>query len=354
IANRKIIIGSVPKQQTFYCIDNTAICNATSTSIPPTITTKTFSKEKIWEQFPALSPATKPNVLPPLRKINHDIPIKDPNAKLPTHRIPIPIAYYSHLKEKLNKDLAVGRIQQSKSQYASPMFCVPKKDKTPRFVIDLKKRNANTEVRATKIPNQEVILNKMATAPFHSKIDLLDAYGQVRIDPESVKYAAFSTPFGVYESLTMEQGDTNSPHTFTRIMMNILWELIPENVLPYLDDIFIFSPTLEDHIRHIIKVCQLLQDNKFFASREKSDFFTDINTEIDVLGHTIKGHELFAAHSKIKTVNDFPAPTNKKELQSFLGTVNYLKQFAPSLQIHLSPLTDLLGKNVPWLWNDTH
>ena len=354
VFDRTLTIGSGSQTHTFHCMDREVTCNAISTSLTNlTITPSNFSKERIWKQFPTLFPATKPNTLPPFRKINHDIPIKDKEAKLPAHRIPIPINYYSHLKEKLASDLAVGRIRQSTSPYASPMFCVPKKDKLPRFVIDLKRRNSNTISRSTSIANQQAILAKMASAPYRSKIDLLDAYGQVRIEPDSVPFTAFSTPFGTFESLTMEQGDANSPHTFTRIMTDILWELIPDHVLPYLDDIFIFSNTMEDHIRHIIKVCTLLTEHKFFASREKSDFFTDINTEIDVLGHTIKGHELLAAPSKITKITDFPAPTNKKELQSFIGTVNFLKQFAPSLQIHLAPLTDLLGKNVPWQWTDT-
>jgi hypothetical protein len=104
IPNRTLYIGTL--KETFNTISKSSVtCNSTNTSSLVTITPKNFSKEKIWEQFPQLFPTVKPNILPLLRKINHDIPIKYLNGKLLHHCIPIPTSYYGHLKERLNQNL---------------------------------------------------------------------------------------------------------------------------------------------------------------------------------------------------------------------------------------------------------
>ena len=87
------------------------------------------------------------------------------------------------------------------------------------------------------------ILQTLAASKFRSQIDLSDAYFQVQIHPEHEHLTAFKTPFGMFNSRVMQQGDCNAPTTFSRLISHILHEYLGKFVFVYLDNIFIFSET---------------------------------------------------------------------------------------------------------------
>jgi len=123
------------------------------------------------------------------------------------------------------------------------MLCIPKKTGKLRTVIDCRKRNDNTVKDVTPFPDQDQIRMDVARARYRSKIDLSNAYEQVRAEPEDVKKTAFLTIFGTFLSQVMQQGDCNAPATFQRLMMVVLQEYIGRFIHVYLDDIFVFSNT---------------------------------------------------------------------------------------------------------------
>ena len=140
----------------------------------------------------------------------------------------------------------------------------------------------------------------MAKANFCSKIDLVDAYFQIRVKPEDEKHTAFKTPDGqMYNSRVMQQGDCNSPSTFMRIINHILQAFLGIFIFVYLDDIFIYSDTLEDHIDHIKQVCLKLWEHRLYASAKKSQFFAD---KLEILGHYIDNQGIHADPLKIEKI----------------------------------------------------
>ena len=125
----------------------------------------------------------------------------------------------------MTKNLDSGRIYPSSSSQASAMFCVPKpaNPQIARFVTDFRARNLNTVKDRYPLPHIPTILNRLSKANFHSKIDLMDAYFQIRVEPEDENHTVFKTPDGqMYNSRVMQQGDCNSPSTFMRIINYIL------------------------------------------------------------------------------------------------------------------------------------
>ena len=123
------------------------------------------------------------------------------------------------------KNLDSSRIYPSSSSQASAMFCVPKpaNPQIARFVTNFRAHNLNTVKDRYPLPHIPTILNCLAKAKYRSKIDLMDAYFQIWVEPEDEKYTAFKTPDGqMYNSRVMQQGDCNSPSTFMRIINFIL------------------------------------------------------------------------------------------------------------------------------------
>ena len=101
-----------------------------------------------------------------------------------------------------------------------------------------------------------------------------DAYEQICIAPEDVWKTAFATIAGMYVSHVMQQGDCNAPATFQRLMTSIFMEHIRVFVHVYLDDIFIFSSSVEEHEKHLQIVFDLLRKHKLYLSEKKVDLYS--------------------------------------------------------------------------------
>ena len=134
---------------------------------------------------------------------------------------------------------------------ATPLLCIPKKTGKLRTVVDCHQRNNNTIKDVTPFLDQDEIRMNVAQAKFCSKIDLSNAYEQICIEPSDVHKTTFSTVFGTFESNVMQQGDCNAPTTFLWLMTTIFHDVIGIFVYAYLDDLFVFSNTLEDHEKHL-------------------------------------------------------------------------------------------------------
>ena len=153
--------------------------------------------------------------------------------------------------EKIEKYTRSGWWEPKTVPQAAPMLCIPKKTGKLRTVIDCRKRNDNTVKDVTPFPDQDQIRLDVAKAKFRSKIDMSDAYEQIRVEPSDVKKTAFATVYGTYISHTMQQGDCNAPATFQRIMTMVFRKFIGRFVHVYLDDIFVFSNSIEEHESHL-------------------------------------------------------------------------------------------------------
>ena len=93
-------------------------------------------------------------------------------------------------------------------------------------------------------------------AKYHSKINLSNVYKQVRIEPEDIHKMGFATIYGTHESNVMQQGDCNAPATFQWLVTVIFQDEIGIYIHVYLDNLFVFSITLEEHEKHLECVFQ--------------------------------------------------------------------------------------------------
>src|SRR5216110_1053958 len=126
-----------------------------------------------------------------------------------------------------------------------------------------------------------------------------------------------------------------------QIINYILQSFLGIFIFVYLDDIFIYSDTLEDHIDHIKQVCLKLREHRLYASAKKSQFFVD---KLEILGHYIDNQGIHADLLKIEKIINWPTPTSRKKVERFNATVNYLSQYYNNLASCMAPLTALMGK----------
>jgi hypothetical protein len=167
-----------------------------------------------------------PNELPPVRGVNHHIPLIDDNKRYNYHLPRCPDALKPQLLEKIARYTRAGWWESVQTDQAAPILCIPKKNMTLRTALDGRKRNDNTVKDVTPFPDQDQIRLEVAGATVRSKIDFSDAYEQIRIEPEDVWKSAFATIYGTYVSHTMQIGDCNAPATFQRVMTMLFRDYI--------------------------------------------------------------------------------------------------------------------------------
>ncbi|CAH2049166.1 unnamed protein product, partial [Iphiclides podalirius] len=154
--------------------------------------------------------------------------------------------------------LEQGIIRPSESAWSSPIWVVPKKADASgkqkwRLVVDFRKLNDKTIDDKYPIPNISDVLDKLGRCQYFTTLDLASGFYQVEMLPDDISKTAFSIKHGHFEFLRMPMGLKNSPSTFQRVMDNVLRGLQNEICLVYLDDIIVFSTSLQEHIVNLEK-----------------------------------------------------------------------------------------------------
>jgi len=243
-------------------------------------------------------------------------------------------------KAEFDKLEAAGIVRRSKSQWASPLHMVAKKDGTWRPCGDFRRLNLVTKRDCYPLPNIQDFSSRLHGCTVFSTIDLVKGYHQVPVAAEDVPKTAIITPFGLYEYLKMPFGLRNAAQTFQRLMDHLFSGL--DFVFVYLDDILIASRTQEEHVHHLRQVFQVLQQAGLQINPEKCVFAAG---EVDYLGHRVTSSSLVPLPRHVEAVQNFPAPTTLQQLQRFLGLINFYRRFLPGIAGKLKPLTDALAGN---------
>jgi hypothetical protein len=236
--------------------------------------------------------------------------------------------------EAMEKD---GVIERSASPWASPLHMVPKKDGMWRPCGDFRRLNLVTEPNVYPLPNMLDFSNRLSGCTVFSKIDLRKGYWQVTVRPEDRKKTAIITPFGLFQFWRMPFGLSNAGSSFQRMMDCVLAGL--PFTYCYLDDLRVASVDLETHMQHLHLVFARLREFGLVINREKCTFAVDT---FEFLGHQVSAQGAKPLCSYVEVVEKRPPPTTVKELQMFLGLINFYRRFMPGAASILKLLTDAL------------
>lgn len=257
-----------------------------------------------------------------------------------------PEVHKKEVESQIQKMLAQNIIRPSISPWSSPIWVVPKKldasgKKKWRIVIDYRKLNFKTIGDAYPIPNIIDLLDKLGRCLYFTTLDLQSGFHQIEMDPEDISKTAFNCAgLGHFEFLRMPFGLKNAPSTFERCMENVLRGL--KNCAVYMDDIIVFSTSLQEHILALKEVFERLRSANFKLQLDKSEF---LKKEVNYLGHTVTPDGVKPNPDKVIAIQKFPLPQNTKQLKGFLGLLGYYRRFIKDFARLTKPLTKCLKKD---------
>ncbi|GBG81216.1 hypothetical protein CBR_g31888 [Chara braunii] len=251
------------------------------------------------------------------------------------------------LRAQLDDLLDKGWIRPNCSPY--PVLFVRKKNKDLRLCIDYRKLNAQTVKNAGPLPRIDDLLERLGGATYFSKLDLKSGYHQIEIQPQDRYKTAFKTRYGHFEWVVMHFGLTNAPATFQAAMTTEFRDLLDRSVLIYLDDILVYSRTLDEHIVHLRVVLDRLRLAKYKANLDKCEF---AKQELEYLGHFVTPKGIRPLADKIQAIVDWPQPRCTTDVRSFMGLAGYYQRFVESYSKVAAPLSRLQSPKVPFEFDD--
>ncbi|KAL6277398.1 hypothetical protein ACE6H2_020999 [Prunus campanulata] len=302
----------------------------------------------IVREFPDVFPDDLPG-LPPQRETEFTIellPGTNPIYQAPYRMAP---AELRELKIQLQELVDLGFIRPSVSPWGAPVLFVKKKDGTMRLCIDYRQLNKVTVRNRYPLPRIDDLFDQLRGAKYFSKIDLRSGYHQLRVREEDVPKTAFRTRYGHYEFLVMPFGLTNAPAAFMDLMNRVFRPYLDRFVIVFIDDILVYSKTLEGHKKHLRSVLRTLRRTELYAKFSKCQFWLD---RVEFLGHVISAEGIYVDPRKIEAVVNWVQPTSVTEIRSFLGLAGYYRRFVEGFSVIAAPLSRLTRKDVQFEWTE--
>ena len=265
-----------------------------------------------------------------------------------------PFAARKEIAHQLRSMQDQGVIRPSSSPWASPVVLVRKKDGSLRFCIDYRNLNSVTKGDTFPLPRIDDMLDQVGKSKFFSTLDLAAGYWQVQVHPDSCEKTAFITHQGLYEFSVMPFGLKNAPAVFQRLMQRVLMGLNPDKgpsfVSVYLDDVIVFSETLEDHLEHLRKVMKRFVKAGLKLKPSKCHFVCE---RVEYLGHIITPQRTKPNSDRVAAVQGYPVPASVKKVKKFIGLVSYYRKFIKGFAKIAEPLHLLTRKDVTFEWSSS-
>ena len=263
---------------------------------------------------------------------------------------PLPFALVDAVKEEIERNVARGILERvDSSEWAAPIVPIRKATGRVRICGDFKVTvNAQMVVDQHPIPSIDELLTRLNNGEKFSKLDLTDAYLQIELDESSKQLMVINTPLGLFRFNRMPFGIANAPAIFQRTMDQVLAGI--PNCMVYLDDILVTGKDEEEHLHTLDRVLSKLAEFGFRCNKEKCVFFQD---QVLYLGYIVNRHGKQPDPERVQAIHKLPTPKDVKQVEAFIGKVNYYNKFIPNFSKLCAPLNRLRQKNVKWQWDDS-
>ncbi|KAG2190953.1 hypothetical protein INT47_005641 [Mucor saturninus] len=279
---------------------------------------------------------------------SHSIPV---NNTTPIRSRPYRLTWEEEtaLSKEITELLSLGLIRPSNGTWSSPVFFVKKRDGGLRLVVDYRRLNQVTVKDSFPLPYIDDLLDSLGGASWFSTLDAASGFWQVPVSEESIERTGFVTKQGTFEFVVMPFGLTSAPSTFQRAMHIILEPFIGKFVYVFIDDIIIFSRSLQEHHNHLKVVFDTCRTANLRLKRSKCHFAL---RRVEYLGHVVSEEGLSPCTRNVDKIMEMSRPTNTAEVHTFLGMTGYYRRFIPGYAEVAQPLTKLLKKNTKFTWGN--
>ena len=239
-------------------------------------------------------------------------------------------------------------IEKCVSPWASPVVIVAKPDGGHRMTQDLRQINVISRTDSYPMHRIDEILAAMDGAVIFSSIDISKGYWQIPVALEDRDKTAFYGPDGLYRCKRAPFGEKNSGATFQRAMDTVLAGLLWKNCLSFVDDVYIYSSSIEQHFHDIFEVFSAITKAGFTINPKKVKLF---QTVIKFLGFIIEKGKHRPDPEKLEKLQNYPIPKSQKTVQRFLGFIGFYRHFYDHFERIARPLNRLLGKETKFVWS---
>ena len=262
---------------------------------------------------------------------------------------PVPYALRDKIGDELKRLEELGILEKIKfSEWGAPIVPVMKPDGGVRICGDYKVTiNPCLEVPQYPLPKCEDLFARLNGGEKFSKLDMSQAYQQLELNDYSKNLVAINTHLGLYRYTRLPFGAASSSAVFQECMDKILEGL--NGVGCILDDLIITGKSDAEHVRNLELVLKRLSE---YGIRLKKSKCALMKSEVEYFAFIVNKNGIQPSPKKVEAMLKVPEPENVKQLQSWLGLVNYYRKHIPDMSTVLQPLNDLLVKNAKWKWDD--
>ena len=220
-----------------------------------------------------------------------------------------------------------------------------------RFCVDYRRINENSVIwKAYPVKDMYSMLHRAAGFSIYSTIDVNNAFHCIALRRPSQQVTAFALPSGLWCFTRLPFGLSISPQIWAKAAETML-RPVNDVCSHYADDVVCHSNTFEDHLSDLSRVLDQLLSSGVKIKLQKCAFFRN---KVVWLGHVLSAEGISPDPDGIQAIKQLRPPCNIKELRSVIGSLNYFKNFLDNYAEILTPLSDLLKKNVTFMWTSKH
>lgn len=262
----------------------------------------------------------------------------------------IPHKYREEINEYIDRMIKDRTIEDSKSDFVNPLVVIRKPDNTLRLCLDLRHLNEHIKMDRNRPETMANILQRLEGKKIFSSFDLSQGYHNLKVRKDLRDLLSFSVNGNLYRYRKLPYGLRVSGQEFIRCIRKI-FGTENKNIFNYIDDFLIASSNMDEHIKTLKYFFNLVERYNIPLKLKKSQFLTN---ETKFLGYIVTSMGIKIDKSKVDLIQNFKRPENIKQLQSFLGLVNFFRIFHKNHSELTCVLTELLKKGIRWRWTATH